>query len=249
MSTWIRPKPFHWLPSSCPTGAVFGRQGKPASHWLYVAQEPGSTQQFKAPGGAMIVEYRSTGGQTIAPPSVTSRPVRWDHDGQPARVDAPLLLAQVKSLAAGTALLARCWAGSWQPSRCVPGARWWSATGRLERRRHGGVRCRGRNGCQGRGSARPGCRRSNHGTAPGRGRCCFKQWPALQQIIGEKAVRKVCDWLGVTNNAARDAHLPIIGTNAPSTGYGEKNGSLYWYKRSRTEQPGSARQLHGSDCG
>src|SRR5688572_13969708 len=34
------------------TGAIFGRQGKPASHWLYVADDPGATQQFKAPGGA-----------------------------------------------------------------------------------------------------------------------------------------------------------------------------------------------------
>lgn len=54
-----------------PTEWVHGRPGAPRSHWWYV--EPGevpTTSQFRAPNGTMIVEFRSTGGQTVVPPSV-----------------------------------------------------------------------------------------------------------------------------------------------------------------------------------
>jgi hypothetical protein len=46
-----------------PTGAVFGRPGRPNSHHLYVAPAIEKTQQLRDVDGAMILELRSTGGQ------------------------------------------------------------------------------------------------------------------------------------------------------------------------------------------
>ena len=53
-----------------PTGALFGRDGKPKSHWLYKVKNPQPTDQYRFPStkdangktvkGAMIVEYRSS---------------------------------------------------------------------------------------------------------------------------------------------------------------------------------------------
>ena len=54
-----------------PTGSIFGRQGKPGSHRLYVSAVP-KTVQFQDPDdGEMLLELRSTGGQTVFPPSST----------------------------------------------------------------------------------------------------------------------------------------------------------------------------------
>ena len=52
------------------TGSIFGRESKRQSHRLYIAEPPGSTKTFQDVDGAMLVEYRSTGSQTIFPGSV-----------------------------------------------------------------------------------------------------------------------------------------------------------------------------------
>jgi hypothetical protein len=97
-----------------PTGASFGRPGKPKSHRLYTCEI--ATEKFadvdkrSDEPTAMIVEIRSTGSQTIIPPSVhpSGEAIAWSSDGQPARVQSGDLRRAVVHLACA-ALLARHW--------------------------------------------------------------------------------------------------------------------------------------------
>lgn len=108
-----------WLP---PTGAVFGRPGKPRSHWLY--RLPGDaarpSRTFKRPlsGGdtgadkdtRMLLELRSSPLQTVFPGSThpSGEPIAWELDGEPALIEHDALLAALGRIAAG-ALLAHHW--------------------------------------------------------------------------------------------------------------------------------------------
>jgi hypothetical protein len=99
----------HLLP---PTGWVSGREGKPRSHWWYVVGHPPDKAEDKYADldGTDLLELRSTGGQTVVPPSVheTGQPVHWHAFEQPAQADLAALDAAVRALAA-SALLARHW--------------------------------------------------------------------------------------------------------------------------------------------
>lgn len=90
------------LPGS---GAVFGRQSKPSSHWLYVAAGVASLK-FQL-GGTTFVELRGTGLQTIFPGSVhpEGELVEWARAGEPSAVDAEQLEVSVRKLAAASLLV------------------------------------------------------------------------------------------------------------------------------------------------
>lgn len=113
------------------TLAVFGRTSKPQSHWLYQVTGEVKTERFVAPAeagqrGAMLLEIRASGCQTVIPPSIhpASQGVVWDtgvgwcppRPGEeylaglptPTTLDAETLRAAVGRLAAAT-LLARHW--------------------------------------------------------------------------------------------------------------------------------------------
>ncbi len=106
-----------------PTRCVFGRASSPRAHRFYLPDEPILTTKYRDPTkakddiGAMLVEVRATGAQTLVPPSVhpSGEPVTWVEDGEPAPVVATDLVAAVARLAAA-ALLVRHWpcAGSRQ---------------------------------------------------------------------------------------------------------------------------------------
>lgn len=93
-----------------PTGAVFGRPGKPASHRVYTCSPLPPSTQFRDVDGAMLLELRSTGTQTVFPPSThpCGEEVAWEEDGVPATVDGAALVAAVSWVAAAC-LLARHW--------------------------------------------------------------------------------------------------------------------------------------------
>lgn len=107
-------------PSFLPqTGAIFGRDSKRGSHWLYYASL--TTRKFSDPlaeskkgetehGKAMLVEIRSTGAQTLFPGSVhpSGEAIAWDSNSDPERVDAEGLERAVALLASAN-LLARYW--------------------------------------------------------------------------------------------------------------------------------------------
>lgn len=83
-----------------PTPAITGRPSTPNSHRWYIS--PGaSTEKHTDPrDGSMIVELRSTGGQTVVGPSVHPSGEVYDPiDAEPAPAAAPMLAACVKALA------------------------------------------------------------------------------------------------------------------------------------------------------
>ena len=101
----------HFLPS---TGMMSGRPGRPRSHYWYLADGtiPG-TRRYQMPDRAVSVELRSTGGQTLIPPSIhpSGEPYRWEGPkrswGEPARVPGKTLAVQVALLALGSVLIDR----------------------------------------------------------------------------------------------------------------------------------------------
>ena len=72
-----------FLPS---TPAVFGRPGKPRSHRIYRVSAPVATKKHKSKSAGMLVELRSTGMQTVFPPSTheTGEPIAWETKGAPS---------------------------------------------------------------------------------------------------------------------------------------------------------------------
>jgi hypothetical protein len=97
------------------TEMLSGRASAPASHFWYISDATLKTAKFLDPSAAdgsraMIVELRSTGCQTIVPPSVhpCGELYEWHGQLQPAKVDGFELLSRARKLAA-CALLTRHW--------------------------------------------------------------------------------------------------------------------------------------------
>lgn len=84
------------------TEAVFGRAGKRRSHRIYRVTGPVTTKKYKSKSAGMLVELRSTGMQTVFPPSTheSGEAIEWElEDVEPADVDPDELLAAVEALA------------------------------------------------------------------------------------------------------------------------------------------------------
>ena len=84
------------------TPAVFGRPGKARSHRVYRVNAPVPTKKHKSKSAGMLVELRSTGLQTVFPPSTheSGEPITWETEGaEPALVDPQVLMAAVERLA------------------------------------------------------------------------------------------------------------------------------------------------------
>ena len=84
------------------TPAVFGRPSKLRSHWIYRVTAPVATKKFRSKSAGMLVEVRSTGMQTVFPPSTheSDEAICWDEDEQGvAEVDPEELMESAKRLA------------------------------------------------------------------------------------------------------------------------------------------------------
>jgi len=100
----------HLLP---PTPMMTGRPGRMRSHmWYRVMDDLPGTRTCKMPDGSMVVELRSTGAQTVIPPSVhpSQEVYRWEKEpwggeSGPAVVSGPVLAAQVALLGLGAVLI------------------------------------------------------------------------------------------------------------------------------------------------
>jgi hypothetical protein len=179
------------------TGWRFGRASKPDSHWLYVADPIPEYVRFKDVDGTMLVELRSTGYQTIFPPSThpSEERIEWGEYQQPARLPAHELLRAVRRLAAAT-LLARRWpaegsrndaalalAGSLLRGGFDTGETEWFL-GHVTRTAHDEE-----------------WRKRMTPTEYTASRLAKKQpatgWPTLAELVGEKVVEKVREWLGM----------------------------------------------------
>lgn len=98
-----------------PTAMRTGRVGRPMSHYWYrvadLDEMPG-TRRHKMPDGSVSVELRSTGSQTLIPPSihVSGEKYRWEGrrwggSTGPAVVDGRVLAVQVALLGLGCVLI------------------------------------------------------------------------------------------------------------------------------------------------
>jgi hypothetical protein len=84
------------------TPSIFGRPGKPRSHWIYRVSAPAATKKFRSRSAGMIVEFRSTGMQTVFPPSTheSGESICWEQqEHEPATVEPGQLLKCVQRLA------------------------------------------------------------------------------------------------------------------------------------------------------
>jgi P4 family phage/plasmid primase-like protien len=92
-------------PLFLPPTATFGRPSKPKSHWLYRC----AGIKTRKPG-RVHVELRSTGGQTVFPPSLheTGEQIAWTDHASVSKIDGHDLLAAFGRLCAAV-LVARVW--------------------------------------------------------------------------------------------------------------------------------------------
>ncbi|KAA9012400.1 DUF3987 domain-containing protein [Niallia endozanthoxylica] len=92
------------------TNFIFGRKSKPKSHWLYFVEPVIKTKKFPDTNGQMILEIRSSGSQTVFPPSVheSGEMIQLEKNGLPGTVASNDLVKGVQRLAAAT-LLAKHW--------------------------------------------------------------------------------------------------------------------------------------------
>lgn len=93
------------------TQLTHGRKSKRSSHWWYVSTHPIPTsKRFVAPDGTCLLELRSTGEQTVVPPSIhpSGEDIAWEKNGPPAQVDSDVLINAVAQLAASV-LLGKAW--------------------------------------------------------------------------------------------------------------------------------------------
>lgn len=96
-----------------PTQMETGRAGRSRSHaWYRVLDELPATRRFKMPDGAVSVELRSTGSQTVIPPSIhpSGEAYRWEKapwggEEGPEIVPGKKLAIQVALLGLGAVLL------------------------------------------------------------------------------------------------------------------------------------------------
>ena len=97
----------HFLPA---TGRIHGRASKPKSHYWYHVKPAPKPERFCDIDGTCMVEIRSTGQQTIIPPSIhpSGERVEWAETGKAKRIPPHDLSVQVKRTAAAT-LIARHW--------------------------------------------------------------------------------------------------------------------------------------------
>ncbi len=98
------------------TLSIFGRLGALKSHWIYrVDPTPNTMQFFDLPtelggDGSVLLELRSTGCQTVFPPSIhpSGERIEWVSNGEPARLETRHLIRSCRVLASA-AVLARHW--------------------------------------------------------------------------------------------------------------------------------------------
>ena len=95
------------------TGMVHGRRSAPASHYWYTVDDPPrKTIRHLDKQGGTIVELRSTGGHTIAPPSLhpSGERIQWVASDQPGRVSRAELEGRVRKIAAAVVLIRKGYA-------------------------------------------------------------------------------------------------------------------------------------------
>jgi hypothetical protein len=193
-----------------PTPMVHGRPSAPASHRWYIARGA-NTRVFDHPEcarDARLVEIRSTGSQTMVPPSKhpeTGEEVQWEGALEPASVDAADLERAVAKVAAA-ALISRCWQREGRQrhllSLALAGALFSSGVRLGEAEQFVQAVCEAARDEETRDrleAVRDTYEKRKAGQ-PTTG------WPRLTEIIGGKRAQRVSDWLDLAEQSGGDDH-------------------------------------------
>jgi hypothetical protein len=219
-----------------PTDRIFGRPGKPRSHYLYTAgiidpmtgevtPEHCPTTQFRDPtDDAMLVELRGDarddGSQTVFPGSTheSGEPIDW-HEDAGQTVVRPAELRRVVAELAAVALIARHWpagrhrekdgseVGGGRNSASLKLAGWLTRGGWNESRVATFLELVAiAAGAEPRQQKREG----TAADAAKRAREDVKLygWTALTELLGEKVVTKAAEWLQMERQRAEAAETP-----------------------------------------
>ena len=186
-----------FLPS---TGRIHGRKSKPDSHrWFRTTPIP-ATEQFADPDGTMLVELRSTGSQTVIPPSFhpSGEQFRWKLAGAPSFVECDELRRAVRRLVS-CALLARNWPEPGQRHECSKAlagmllrAGWPEDEAVKFLEIAAKVSGRDEEWQARKGDVQTTVKRLSEGRAA-------TGIPRLKEILGDKVVDKLVDWLGLSS--------------------------------------------------
>ena len=215
------------------TAFEFGRTSAPRSHRIHGTTSPVKTSKFEI-NGETLVELRSTGSQTVGPGSQhveSGEDVRFDSDGEAATVEAAVLMASVRRLAAAT-LVARAW-----PPK--PGVRHKLALALAGLLLRGGlseaevlqfigevVRVAGDEEARGRiADVITTARRQKAGQP-------FTGGRTLRDLLDHKIVAKLCEWLGFPPSPARaepEPKTPSEAEGVPARLRGHDTGPLPLY--------------------
>jgi hypothetical protein len=92
------------------TERIHGREGKRESHRTYIVNPIPDPKKYTDNDGTTLLELRSTGQQTLIPPSIhpSGEPIFWETAGEPGQPKTEELMRSLRRLAACT-LLARRW--------------------------------------------------------------------------------------------------------------------------------------------
>ncbi|WP_066633945.1 phage/plasmid primase, P4 family [Desulfolucanica intricata] len=186
------------------TGLSFGRKGTGRAHLLYRCPEA-QTTKFQDPTNdkdATILEIRSTGSQTMIPPSThpNGEAVTWMGKGKPGELSKAELLKAAR-LTAAAALIARHWPkpGVRQDtalhlSGALAHAGW--GIGEIKRFLEAVVQAAGDEEMEMRLRAISYALDKLQKGMPVSG------WPKLAGIVGDKIVGRVREWMGISSAAS-----------------------------------------------
>jgi putative DNA primase/helicase len=192
-----------------PTEATFGRPSNPESHLLYLTNIR-HTVQFIDPRArgdkekGMLIEVRSTGAQTVFPGSIheTGEFIDWVRDGEPRKIDGPLLQKMVSYLASAS-LFARHY-----PS---PGGRHRFALALAGGLLRAGTKptlaehfIRAVATAAGDPEVHDRVRAVETTEARMNGGESFIGWPSASEIIGEDIIKVACRWLQIDASVVGD---------------------------------------------
>jgi hypothetical protein len=210
-----------------PTGLCHGRKSSPRSHWWYVADPIPQYAAYNDIDGGRMLELRSTGHQTVVPPSVhpSGELIVWHDEQGPPKVGPDEIETAVRRLAACT-LVARHWPEKGSRNKAalaLTGAllRIGWAPSEVARFVSAGARAAGDEEWQQRGSCATSTERRLVEDRNATG------WPTLTEVLGQPAVERLRDWLGARSTASlvkrvvearrwpdplsRDAYHGVIG--------------------------------------
>lgn len=186
-------------PQFLPTnGAVFGRNSRPRSHWLYVAKIASKVTFTDPVTGKRLVEILTNGQQSIFPGSThkdTGELVQWYEEQEPSPFSATALVHAANCLAAAT-LFALHWPqeGSRQEAALALAGGLLRAGWLEDKAAHfiEAICCTAQDE-----ETRTRVRTVIDSAAKLKQGARLTGWPTLAKIIDKRIIDRVCEWLSV----------------------------------------------------